>query len=508
MIKSNRWGGRISSDKAIPSRFSFLMMVIALLLGGGLGMLIPFIVNYKIIGALGRVVPALVGPHFWVVVIAVIIMGLIVLLRQDELAATVIIAVHLYVDWYLGLAIVAQILALALLIMFFLARSPRYPWIEPNALWFWGLFLALAIFPAIRGGLSISDIFFYYPNLILGALIIFWLGAVIARDIASVRRLFQILSALGTLIAIHTLIQATTGSFLFGSARFDVFLASVSNFQLTTGLDVYRSGSFFIDPNWTGAFLAMMLCIPLGLLAESSFFLEKVLYLAQTFIILVAILFTYSAGASVAAVAGIIAFTAFVGCTRHRVQIPLFMAVATIGMVVLLPSQVNHLLQHATSPDEVMLRTGAWQTALQVIRAFPLTGVGLGFQAYLERAEPYRVWAQSIPLAHPHNSYLELGAMAGLPVLFVFVALIFYGLWLAVRNWATADVRARSLIGSGIAAVIALSVNSWSINGWTLPPIAATGWLVLGVISSPLLGMRGKSEMAQEKSINTMENFL
>ncbi len=122
-----------------------------------------------------------------------------------------------------------------------------------------------------------------------------------------------------------------------------------------------------------------------------------------------------------------------------------------------------------------------------MIKAFPLTGVGLGYQAYLLRADPYRVAAQFVPLSHPHNSYLEWGAMAGLPVLIVFMALLLFNLWLALRNWTSMDVYTRPLLGAGIAAVIALSINSVSINGWTLPPLAAVGWLILGIISSPLL---------------------
>jgi hypothetical protein len=72
-------------------------------------------------------------------------------------------------------------------------------------------------------------------------------------------------------------------------------------------------------------------------------------------------------------------------------------------------------------------------------------------------------------------------------VLITFVALVLFALWLALRNRALADASTRSLLGGGIAAVMALSVNSLSINGWTLPPLAAIGWLILGLLSSPLL---------------------
>ncbi len=111
----------------------------------------------------------------------------------------------------------------------------------------------------------------------------------------------------------------------------------------------------------------------------------------------------------------------------------------------------------------------------------------MGLQAYMLRAEPYRVPEQYRPLAHPHNSYLELGAMAGLPVLVTFVAFILFALWQALRNWALVNVRQRALLGSGIAVVIVLSTNSLSVNVWTLPPLAAFGWVILGSVSSPLL---------------------
>jgi O-antigen ligase len=134
-----------------------------------------------------------------------------------------------------------------------------------------------------------------------------------------------------------------------------------------------------------------------------------------------------------------------------------------------------------------LLRSGAWATAIRVIEAFPLTGIGLGLQNYALKAEPYRVPAQYVPLVHPHNSYLELAAMAGLPVLLIFLALLLTACWFALRNWAIADIRVRPLLAAGIAAAVALSANSVSINGWTLPPLAALGWLVLGACSSPLL---------------------
>jgi O-antigen ligase len=143
---------------------------------------------------------------------------------------------------------------------------------------------------------------------------------------------------------------------------------------------------------------------------------------------------------------------------------------------------------------------GAWQTALEVIKAFPWTGIGLGLYAYLYRAEPFRVRAQYRPLAHPHDAYLEIGAMSGLPVLVLFLLLLALILWFALRNWARADKATRSLLAGGIAAIVALSANSVSINGWTLAPLTSLGWLILGLISSPLLTKKLRAPIEEESA--------
>ncbi len=471
IMKSGVLEGKIVGDSRrgmllTSAVFLLIAMLIALLFGGVLGTLDTSLSGF---------------------IVTAIFLAVVVAMRQHELAATVVIVVHLYVDWYLGLLVVAQGVALVLLLIFFLARSPQYPWTSPPILWLWALFLGLAIFPAIRGAITRYDAAFYYPNIILGALIMFWLGAVIARNVASIRRFFKILAAVGAFLAVLTIIQATTGTLLFGSSRFDEFLASTANFALVTGSSVSRIGLFFVNPDWNGTFFATILFVPLGLFVESSSMLGKTLYLAEALLILLALLFTYSSGAWIAVLVGFAAFVLLVGRTRYRVLLLLLPAVIAVVGILFFPTQVDLQLQHTARPVELSLRVGAWQTGINVIKAFPLTGIGLGLQAYFQRAEPYRVPAQYLSLAHPHNSYIELGAMGGLPVLTVFLVLFLFALWQALRNRVLFDRNTRSLFAGGIAAIVALSANSLSINGWTLPPLAAIGWIILGALSSPLL---------------------
>jgi O-antigen ligase len=457
------------------SYISLLALIVVLLMGG-------VVIERLSEGSLGNL-----GIYILAGIIGTFLTAIIIIMQQYELASVFILAVSLYVDFYAGLYIVAQVMALALLVILFLGRTHRYPWVEPRAIWLWMLFLTLTIVPSINGALNVGDALLYYPNVILGAFIMFWLGQLIGRDILSMRRFFVILSVFAMLIAIHTIMQAVIGSTFLQLHHAVNYLANASYYQLGTNVGVYRDGSFFVDPNWNGTFLTVTLFIPLGLFFESSLLLKRIFYLAEAFVILIALFFTYSAGASVAALVGVLVFTIFLGRMRYRLQFVLVIIIAAVVMLVYFPSQVNLLLQHGSDPSELAIRGGAWGTALGVIQANPLTGIGLGHQAYQERSEPYRLAANALSLDHPHNSYLEWGAMAGLPVLLVFLALVLFALYRALHNWIDADAKTRSLLGAGIASIIVLSVNSWSIDGWTLPPIAAVGWMILGVISSPLL---------------------
>jgi O-antigen ligase len=478
MLKSGIFGERTAGERGgmallpFSSIFPLLAIVMAVLLGGIIGRR-----------------DASTGEF----IAGAILFVLVLILSQYELAVVMIIAAHIYVDWYLGLEIVGLTATVALLFFFFLARSSRYPWKVPRSLLLWCLLLVLTISPALRGAQSRYDLAYYYGNIFFGALVMFWLGMLIASNSFSLSTLFHTLAMLGALLAIHSMIQAMTGTVLFGSTRFDAFLAQVSNFELANS-SAQRVGSFFENPDWNGTFFAVMLFLPIGFFVRAPSILQKLLYLVEIFLMSVALLFTYSIGAWVGALAGLVAFVLFVGRRHYRLLIPVLAIIIGMMLVIFFPAAINLLFQHISEPTEVSLRVGAWQTAIQVIRAFPLTGVGLGLTNYLQRAEPYRVPAQYLPLAHPHNAYLEVGAMAGLPVLLVFIALQGFTLWQAWRNWKQADAGTRSLLAGGIAAITALSINSLSINGWTLPPLAAVGWLILGAMASPSIKKKHPAE--------------
>ena len=221
---------------------------------------LPLILTVTVVLLMGSVL-GVFGLYAGLALIGGMILVIILLLQKYEAAATLLIAVSLYIDWYLGLHLVAVALAFSLLLVFWLTRSVQHPWVEPRVIWLWALFLVLGIYPAVQGALMLYDAATYYPSDILGAFLTFWLGSVLARDSNCVRRLFSLFAGLGMLIAVHTLIQSATGTMLFASSHYDALLLANSAYELAR-TNAHRAGSFFVDPNWNGTFLATMFFLP------------------------------------------------------------------------------------------------------------------------------------------------------------------------------------------------------------------------------------------------------
>ena len=432
------------------------------------------------------------SPTYLIVVVAALVTAILLLLRVDELIVTLVIAVHILVDSYLGFALYQPALLLALVLLFvcYFGHSTERPWARPRWVWLWLLFLILTIIPTLEGGaFSLTNSIGYYLEIVFSPFIMFWLGNIIAKDIRSVRRVFQWLSVLAALFAIHTIIQATTGIFLFESARAQANLLQNSNFQIAAGTS--RASSFFGNPNGAGIFFATCLFLPLGLFIESEKFWEKVIYLLEMLLILLALMSTYSNGSWLAALSGLVAFMFLVGRVRYSVLLFLLVAALAVVAFTVFPSQIAIQLSHASDQGDLSLHLASWQTAFRVATAFPLFGVGLGSQAYLTLSQPYLAPAQTKLLAEPDNSYLQWGATAGIPVMLIFIVLLALVFWHSWRNWLSIATRYRALLAGGIVALIALSVNSLTVDGWTSPiDVQFLGWLIAGVVASPFVEQR------------------
>lgn len=414
----------------------------------------------------------------------------LIVLDQLELVATIIVAVSLFIDWYqlfgkpLRIALAATVLSLLLVVFLFLSQSASRPWVTVPHIFAWILFLVLSTYATLRW-VDAQDSVTYYTGVIVNAFGMFVIGVQIARDERNVARLMNLLAGLGTIVAVHTILYVRLGIFLFATPTLQAYLESRAGFTLTGNntADI-RAGSFLYNPDWNGAFLALLVFLPIGLLLATNSRWARAAYAAETVLMLLAVLFTYSTAAIAAIAIGLLVFLALAVRGRRRIYLFGAAIVAAGAVFILFPKALQLLLSHATNPADLRDRLGLWETALNVIRAHPLTGVGMGTQTYFNRSIPYLSSLQPRPFAQPHETYLELAAMGGLPILVLFVFLAGTALWRIAHKLRTATGAERHVLASGIAALTVLSVNSLAINGWTVAPITAIAWLLLGALSS------------------------
>jgi O-antigen ligase len=417
---------------------------------------------------------------------------MLVSFEQYEALVLVILGVRIIEDFYhlvplpLYFPVVALALAMGVIALFFLTQSEDRPWVALPHWRVWLIFLVLPV-PAMLLAADIGDSITYYLSVFVSAVVFALLGTLLARDTARVRRLLNMVEALGAAIAAHGIIASVTGVFILSTPELANYLVTKSDLRIT-GTQFKRLGSFLFNPDTCGIFLAVVALLALGLLLTSSTRWGRSAHSIVLALLVLALLLTFSTAAMLAFGVGLLCIALLIGSKRLVLAIGGVVVAGGLVIFALFPAGVEAYLIHATRSGEVTLREGIWLTALRVIAAHPLFGVGLGPIAYLTRAEPYRVPLQTTAEAHPHNAFLEFAAMGGIPVALAFLCLlVLFALQLrATSRQAPPDFR--PIVASGAAAcLVATCVNSLASNGWTVFPMVALVWFVLGALTSPAL---------------------
>jgi hypothetical protein len=443
----------------------------------------------------GRVLPRLATPLQ--ILALVVLLVSVVALRRDVLTLGVIAATGIIIDYYQlialpkGFPFVALLTMLSLIAILWVERRAERPWLGLPDLPLWGILLVLVAL-AIPRSVSLTVGAIYFLEVIVAAFGAWILGTVVILDADRLRQLLTVLTVLGVFIAIHSLLNSPLGIFLFDTPKHHAYLATQHYFYLLINHRYHspgRASSFLLNPDSDGAFLAMSFFLPAGLFFAARSYLGRAVCLASALVILIALLYTDTAAAWAALLVGILVLVGMsVRLRQAALALGGVLLVGGLGLLAL-RSEVHRLLQHATGADELSLRVRVWQVALRVIRAHPLTGIGLGTgQPYITRTAPYAI---GLPLAsrpHPHNSFLELAALAGIPVLLVYLVILLRAGWRAVKNYRLAGWESRPLFAGVFAALVALSVHGLADATWTLPPLVPIAWLLLGAVSSRQLG--------------------
>lgn len=449
------------------------------------------------IGALTFALAALLGrsPTYTALAIAGLATFAIVVYlyrtRQFALWGAGLVMVAILVDWYRIVTVpgfvpvAATTLGLLLLALIFLTQTRSFPWLRVPSLAFWIAILLITAIEIPRGG-DATDSVAYYIEVFVNGAIAYTVGVQVVRDVVTLRRLYAGIGVFAIGLALHAIVQAITGSFLLLNASVGDFLVSKSNYTLS-GTTTVRVGSFLINPDNLGAFISLSVPLVLGLFATSRSWRARAAWLIGAVLLATALLFTYSNASWAALAVSLIFFSFLLGSGRQRVYLLGFLCALSLGLALAFPQKLQVLIAHATNPREYALRLAIWRTGINLIAANPLAGVGLGPHAYQAHENAYRVPEQDILVGHPHNSFLEIAAAAGLPVLIFFLVIYGSAIWRAAQSFRKSQRFDRLLIGAGMTSVLAFTVNSLATPDLTLRPLVVTDWLILGAVSSPAL---------------------
>jgi O-antigen ligase len=238
-----------------------------------------------------------------------------------------------------------------------------------------------------------------------------------------------------------------------------------------------RLGSILLQPDLLAAAMALGFVVWIGIALERRGLLRWFAGISATGLMWVGLL-TFGRAVLIGAAVGlgvlcVFALTSDRGAIRRA---PLALAgVCSAGFLALLVVPDAWLRLTSTPIDPV--RLDAAQTALRIIVAHPLGGLGAGWNRYLALAESYRYTGlYSRPLANPHNSFLELGAMLGLPIAVAVILLIGKVLLGAFSPRQLEPGSAVPYAGMAVLIVIAFTANVL-----TIPVLSNVFWALWAV---------------------------
>lgn len=273
----------------------------------------------------------------------------------------------------------------------------------------------------------------------------------------------------------------------FGYTQY-IYYPNLSNLYYMGWDDhLYRLFSTFLDPNFSGTFILLILISYLGFIMENfnTTKLKKILLLLGILFITPALMLTYSRSSFIASVAAIVIFLLLVG---QKKLVILFIILFFSSLVILpqgLHSEGVHLLRTAS----VFSRFETYKNTREIIERNPIVGVGFNSLRFVNLKYGFTS-ASNVLVSHSDagvpNSYLFLLATTGITGFTVFL-FILYKLFLKL-------IKQRRVSGNFIfssvviASISGVAINSLFENSLFFAPVFI--WLVLLV--GLLLGKNAK----------------
>jgi len=269
----------------------------------------------------------------------------------------------------------------------------------------------------------------------------------------------------------------------------------------------WRIFATFFNPNPLGGFFAMMAPLAVSASVAAAVRWQRLTWGFAAFLLLLALVPTYSKGAAVALVVAMVVYLVLMAKTganpRRKLGIVLlaFAAIAALAMAAVIASPgLRNRLSGTLGPRSVsnMFRLLTWKGTVHMAADHPWLGIGPGA---FKHAFPKYAIAGYVEAAH--ENYLQILAEQGVFGAAVFLWLVGAVLFTGRQAVARApDGGARALAVGAIASITVLLVHSLFDYDWYVGAINLNFWLLAGLLAHHAHGRR--AEMAAEGSLEAL----
>jgi len=432
--------------------------------------------RYALVTALGMVLGILtvyIDPIYYVAV-AVAAIATLIIFRFPEVGVVLWIGLLPFVG-FLGhgslilawIVIVTDVSYLIKLIRgkrSFRMRLMDYPVLLLSILYFFG-----GVFS--KGGISSFYSALMYLVFLSGYFLVFnlirtrqWIWRCVATGVFS-----------GTAACLLGIVQIFTGT--LNASWLDTELFSNIGTRIVSGFD---------NPNIFAEYLLLVIPLTLACLLQKGEMRRKLFYALSLALMLVCLVFTWSRGAWLGFLVGMLLF--FLILSKKTV-------IGLLGLVIVSPL-LSWLVPNAVAErflsignlaeSSVSYRISVWYGMVELLKKTWWSGIGVGNAAF-EAVYPSVALVGAGTIEHAHSIYLQLLAELGIPGLLVFLLILFlfvqncFEYLLKVKNQEE-----RGLVIAGIAAVAAMLVIGITEHIWYSYRIFLAFWTLLALVNSAI----------------------
>jgi O-antigen ligase len=154
-------------------------------------------------------------------------------------------------------------------------------------------------------------------------------------------------------------------------------------------------------------------------------------------------------------------------------------------------------LEGAFSLSTLAIRMEIWDRALQAVRDFPLTGMGMNtFRVLVHELYPFFTIPTDTDIGHAHNEFLQTALDLGIPGLIALLSIYLVAFWMLFNLWKSADQESKDKLPPAARRALILGCGGglFAHALFGLIDAVALGakpgivfWILLGVISGLFL---------------------